>query len=430
VRTIDEILADMQAIMAKPDGEMTADDVLAYQALELELAQVQEAAQPDEATEGETEPEAPMPAAQATGRTARTAAIAAARTRHNGYTRVVVPAGRPSNRGNRETENDGFRAYLRSGRENADLTRYNAQGTGTDSAGGFTVPEDFRAKLIEVQKSYGGVLNAAEQLPTTDGRSLPYPTIDDTSNTSAIAAENTAPASGGADLVFGEVRLGAWEYNATGAGNTPLALPRALVQDSAVDIEGKVSSLLGTRLARKMAVDAVNGSAASQPEGLIHNITGLEIVGTALAYSDIVSLVMSLDKAYWTNAKFYCNQASLGKIMELEDTNGNLIFRQTVTVSNGAPAVLATLAIGPLVVPVELDNDLADIDLTTGQGTVWGVFGDVQQGYVWRQVRDIEILVDPYSANDKRQIKYNAWVRADGAQQNTAAYKAIAGHTP
>lgn len=430
MRTIDEIIADMTAIMTKPDGELTADDVLAYQALELELAQVQEAGSADEATEGETEPEAPAPAAAATAQARTRAALAAARARHNGYTRVVVPAGRPSNRAQtqRETENDGFRAYLRTGKENADLTRYNAQTTGTDTSGGFTVPEDFRAKLIEVQKSYGGVLNAAEQLPTTDGRPLPYPTIDDTSNSAAIAAENTAPASGGADLVFGEVRLGAYEYNATGTGNTPLALPKALVQDSAVDIEGKVSSLLGTRLARKMAVDAVSGDASSKPEGIMHSITGQAIAGTTLKYSDIVTLVMSLDKAYWPNAKFYCNQASLGSIMELEDTNGNLIFKQSVVVSNGTPAVLATLAIGPLVVPVELDNDIADILLTSGTGQNWGIFGDLNQAYVWRQVRDIEVLVDPYSANDKRQIKYNAWVRADGAQQNTAAYKVIAGH--
>jgi HK97 family phage major capsid protein len=434
MRPIEDILADMQAIMSKPQGEWTAEDLTAYLALEVELAQAQAAgaAEPTPA-EGDgagAEDNAPAGEPATALSESQRRAIVAARQRHAAYTAVTVPAGRPSSRGTRESVNDGFRAYLRTGQVNADLERYNAQTTGTGSSGGYTVPEDFRDRIVEVVKSFGGVLGDVETLLTTDGRPLPYPTIDDTANTSAIAAENTAPASAGADLVFGEVLLNAYEYNATGASNEPLALPRALVQDSAVDIEALVARQLGLRLRRKMAYDAINGSAASEPEGLIDGITGLEVVGTTLAYSDLVALVMSLDAAYWAGAKFYCNQSALGTMTQIEDTNGNLIFKQGVTVTDGSQTrVFPALAIGALLVPVVPDNDMPALTLTAGAGINWGVFGDIRQGYIWRQVRDIEVLVDPYSANDKRQVKYNAWIRADGAQQNTAAYKVIAGHT-
>lgn len=433
MRPIEDILADMQALMDKP--QQTADDLTAYLALEVELAQAQAAGQAEPTpAEGEADDAADAidePAPTALSDSQRRALVAA-RQRHNAYTRVTVPAGRPSNgaRTERETENDGFRAYLRTGKPNADLTRSNAQTTGTGSSGGFTVPEDFRVRITEVIKSFGGVLGDAELLTTTDGRSLPFPTIDDTANTSVIAAENVAPASAGADLVFGEVNLGAYEYNATGTGNTPLALPRALVQDSAVDIESLVARQLGLRLRRKMAVDAISGTASGEPEGILDGITGLETVGTTLEYSDLVSLVMSLDAAYWPNAKFYCNQTALGVIAQIEDTNGNLIFKQAVTVTDGSSTrVFPALAIGPLLVPVVPDNDMPALTLTAGAGINWAVFGDVQESYIWRQVRDVEVLVDPYSANDKRQIKYNAWVRADGAQKNTTSYKVAAGHT-
>ena len=430
MRTIDEILADMQAIVAKPS--LTADDVIAYGELEAELAAAQ-AANTAAPAEGEgDDPEDTVDEVPVVEATATTRAAAALRQRHAQYTRVVVPAGRPSNaaRTQAETEMDGFRAYLRTGRPNNDMTRSNAQTTGTGSSGGYTVPEDFRNRIVEVIKSFGGVLADVETLTTTDGRPLPFPTINDTANSAVIAAENTAPASAGADLVFGEVNLGAFEYNATGAGNTPLALPRALVQDSAVNIEDLVARQLGLRLRRKMAVDAISGDGSGDPQGILQGITGLEIVGTTLEYSDLVDLVMSLDAAYWANAKFYCNQAALGVVSQIEDTNGNLIFKQGVTITDGSSTrVFPALAIGPLLVPVVPDNDMPALTLSAGAGINWGIFGDIREGYIWRQVKDVEVLVDPYSANDKRQIKYNAWVRADGKQKNTTAYKVIAGHT-
>lgn len=74
VRSLEEILQDMQAIIDKPD--MTAEDMVAYLALESELAAAQAAGQAE-----------PSPATNAIGREIR--------DRHNRYTTVVVPAGRP-----------------------------------------------------------------------------------------------------------------------------------------------------------------------------------------------------------------------------------------------------------------------------------------------------------------------------------------------
>jgi HK97 family phage major capsid protein len=188
---------------------------------------------------------------------------------------------------------DGFRAYLRTGQPNNDLTRSNAQTTGTGSSGGFTVPEEFMQRMVDVIKSFGGVMRNVEVITTQDGRVLPFPSIDDTANTAAQAAENVAPASAGADLVFGEVSLGAYEFNATGAGNTPLAVPRALTQDSAFDIEGLVATKLGQRIGRKMAAEAVNGTNATTPQGILQGITGLELAqSSGVKYSDLVDLVM------------------------------------------------------------------------------------------------------------------------------------------
>lgn len=430
MRPLEDILADMQALIDKPS--LTADDVIAYQALELELttAQADGGGEPTPAPGAEGDPTTPEDAAP-TASVATQHAAAAMRARHNGYTRVATPAGRPSNRRREDAEAEGFRNYLRTGRPNADLTQgpQNTQTTGTGSSGGYTVPEGFRAKIVEVIKSFGGVLNDAEQLTTETGNPLPYPTNDDTANEAVVTAENTTPASG-ADIVFGQVQLSAFEYTASGTGGNALAVPLALIQDSAFDIEGFVAKKLGMRLARKMAHDAVTGTGSAQAQGITQGITGREI-STALSYSDMVDLVMSLDEAYWPGAKWYMNRSSLGTVLKLLDGANQLIFKPGTPMLNdtNATQVSGAIQIGAVLAPVVLDSAFADILLTAGQTQNWGLFGNVTEGYVWRTVRDVEVLVDPYTAVNKRQVQYNAWCRADGRQQNTSAYKVVAGNT-
>lgn len=428
MRTLEEILADMQALIDKPD--MTADDVVAYLGLEQELAQAQAGGTPA-AAEEEDVPEDVAPVAP-TAATPQTRAIAAAiRNRHAGYTKVNTPAGRPSSRTREDAEADGFRAYLRTGQVNADMAKgpRNAQTTGTGSSGGYLVPEGFRTKITEVIKSFGGVMNDAEPLTTETGNPLPWPTNDDTANEAVVTAENTVPASG-ADLVFGTVQLSAFEYTASGTGGNALAVPLALIQDAAFDIEGYVAKKLGVRLARKMARDAVTGTGSGQAQGILQGITGAEI-SSALSYANLVDLVMSLDEAYWPGAKWYFNRSSFGSILKLTDDADQLIFKTGTPMLNNANStqVSGALQIGAVLAPVVLDATFEDITLTNGADNNWGVFGNITEGYVWRTVRDIEVLVDPYTGANKRQVQYNAWGRADGRQQNTAAYKVVAGYT-
>src|SRR5690606_291525 len=108
-----------------------------------------------------------------------------------------------------DTLERAFDHYLRTGRENADITELRAQGVGTDAAGGFTVPETMLTKITERMKAFGGLAEHVETITTDSGEPIRWPTLDDTSNTGVIAAEGTAPATGGADLVFGEKTLGA-----------------------------------------------------------------------------------------------------------------------------------------------------------------------------------------------------------------------------
>ncbi|MGH6692184.1 MAG: phage major capsid protein, partial [Gammaproteobacteria bacterium] len=191
--TVEGLLAALKAIIDEAEGRsLTEEEVRSYEDLEVKLATVRKDA---EVRSRQTAYETPV----------------------RDDLHVHVAADKPD-----DTLNRAFESYLRTGRENADIVELRAQSVGTDSAGGFMVPDIMRDRLTERLKAYGGLATAVEEITTSGGEPLRWPTLDDTANTGVIAAEGTAPGSAGADLVFAEKVLGAFKYVAPGASQLPL----------------------------------------------------------------------------------------------------------------------------------------------------------------------------------------------------------------
>src|SRR5262249_29953346 len=89
MRTLEDILADMQALMDKP--QQTSDDLAAYLGLEVELAKAQQAAGVTATAPSAAETAAALP----DDPVALAAVTRDARARHERYRTVVVPPGRP-----------------------------------------------------------------------------------------------------------------------------------------------------------------------------------------------------------------------------------------------------------------------------------------------------------------------------------------------
>jgi HK97 family phage major capsid protein len=80
----------------------------------------------------------------------------------------------------------------------------NAMSTTTTTEGGYTVPSEVAAMVIDALKAFGGMRDVAEILSTDGGNPLNWPTSDGTAEVGEIVAENGA-ATGG-DITFGTVR--------------------------------------------------------------------------------------------------------------------------------------------------------------------------------------------------------------------------------
>lgn len=390
METIEDILAAMQAIVDGADGRaLTADEGNQYEALETKLANVRRSNE--------------------------------LRVRNAAYN-SPVNSGPAFHQGGRkpDTYAAAFNAYLRTGKPNSDLK--NAQSEGVPSEGGYLVPDQFRVKLVERLKAFGGIGGIAERYTTGNGNPTEWPTIDDTANVGEIVQEGNT-FSAGADLVFGSNALSSYSYVAGGGASTPLRVNLELLQDQAFDIEGLLTRLLGTRIARLQATHLATGTGVQQPLGLVTGLTGVELIAdtAGITYDDLVNFIHSVDPAYRGNARWVWNDLSMAAVEKIKDSHGDPVA--IANQGNLATALNETTVMG---YPVTIDQAMPA--LTVANNTInWGAFGDIQQGYVVRDVRQVELLVNPYSRMANRQIEFTAWARMDATQQDVNAYVALTG---
>jgi len=399
--TVEDVQASLDEIHDAAEGrDFTADEVAQIEALEADLAAAQE----------------------------RRTKADELRARNAARRQIATPAihVKPGKDADPADELEvAFTAYLRTGKENADIQELRAaQSEGTPSEGGFLVPDGFRQKIVARMKAFGGLAEVIDSITTDTGNNLSWLTEGDDTSNLAEQVDEGGTFSGGADLSYGKKSLGAYSYMAGGAGGNPLRLSRELVQDSAFDIVGRVSNKLGERAARKRAALLVSGTGVNQPQGIVTNITGTTTAANnALTYADFLGWIHALDPAYRNeNCRWAFNDSFLQTIRGKLDTNGRpLLVDANAGIENG-PRGLTLLGY-----PVTVDQGFSNFSNSSAT-TNFGVFGDLREGYIKREVRQVEILVNPYSRMQQRQIEYSAWFRFDALQQNTNAYIALTGH--
>ena len=287
-----------------------------------------------------------------------------------------------------------------------------AQAAGTDSAGGYTVPEGFSGAIDRALAAWGPMwdANVARELNTTMGNRLPWPTVDDTANTGRIKAENAAVDDDGTDdVTFGEKQLDAYIYD-TGM----VRIPIELLQDSAFDMESLLNDLFGERLGRLGNSLLTTGTGSSQPNGIVtaSSLGKTAASATAIAADELIDLLHSVDPAYRGSprCRWQFNDSTLSAIRKLKDGQGNYLW-QMGDVRAGEPSVLLNH-------PYSVNQAMASI--ATGNRTV--IFGDHSR-YVVRKVMGFTVLTLRERYAENFQIGMVGFKRFDGELINTAAVR-------
>ena len=164
-----------------------------------------------------------------------------------------------------------FNCYLRYGRsgltpEQRALLVFEretrAQGTQIGSQGGALVAEGFMTELIVALKAYGPMMDptCCRHMTTAQGNSIPWPTVDDTSNKGRRIPENTTVTT--AEVAFGTKELAAYKYT-----SDVVLVASELLQDSVFDVEGLIRGLMAERIGRIANEELTTGTGNSMPNG-------------------------------------------------------------------------------------------------------------------------------------------------------------------
>lgn len=303
-----------------------------------------------------------------------------------------------------------FFKALFAGDHNAIVTK--ALSEGTDSAGGYTVPTEFLARIIEKRKAMVSIRNLATVI-SMGSNSMEIPT-EANDVTDYWVGENTAITA--SDPSFGQAILLPTLHTVL------VKASRQLLADNNVNMLDYLARVIANRLRRGEDGKFVAGTGTAQPKGFRqYSISaGTSQASTSLAYDDLVNLMLALPEGYRETANgFITSDAGLGAIMKIKDDQGRPII-----VMDAQKQGTNIYLFGK---PVVVNNNIpSNLGTGTDETEIW--FGDLSY-YI---IGDREDVSTEYStvageAFEKHQAFLKVYHRLDGRLTMTEAMTLIDG---
>ncbi len=210
----------------------------------------------------------------------------------------------------------------RTGFDTLSVEMKNALQEGTDSEGGYLVPDEFEKTLVESLEEENAVRKLAHAFTTSAGdRKIPIVT---TKGTAAWTGEEAAYHE--SDDTFGQQTIGAHKIT------TLIKVSEELLNDSAFDLEGYFSAEFARRIGNKEEEAFLTGDGNNKPLGILATTGGGEIgvtaaSATAITADEIIDLFYSLNAAYRKNAVWLLNDSTVKAIRKLKDQNGQYLWQ-------------------------------------------------------------------------------------------------------
>lgn len=311
-----------------------------------------------------------------------------------------------------------FRTYMRKGVNGLSAPQVKALEEGVDSSGGFLVPVDMLARLIERKPTPTRVAGRVTTVPTSRDRvQIPKVAYSDSDNYSTgmrVSWTGEKPASATTHRVtepdFGLVGIPVH----TAMMSLPLTLD--LVEDAMFPIQQWASDKFGetTGLLRDDMV--LNGSGVAQPRGILANPGGTDEPATVVSgaasemTSDgIINLAFALPEQYDEQSVFVFNKTNTAlALAKLKDGDGRYLWGSGMQDSGlMVPALRDRTLLG---YPVVLSGFMPNV----GANTYPMIFGDLRGYYLVERVGfSVQVLRELYA--ETNQIVILGRLRIGGA---------------
>ena len=286
-------------------------------------------------------------------------------------------------------------------------TVMNALQIGTDSEGGYLVPDEYEHTLVEALEEENVFRQLAKVIRTSSGdRKIP---VVATKGTASWIDEEGAYLE--SDDSFGQVSIGAYKVG------TMIKVSEELLNDSVFDLEAYISREFARRIGAKEEEAFFTGDGSGKPLGVLAATGGAETgvttaSATAITADELIDLFYSLKAPYRRNAVWVLNDSTIKAIRKLKDNQGQYLWQPSLTA--GAPDLLLGKPVRTSAYMPAIAADAKTI-----------AFGDFS--YYWiadRQGHSFKRLNELYAATG--QVGFLASQRVDGKLVLPEAIKVLA----
>lgn len=283
----------------------------------------------------------------------------------------------------------------------------NALQEGTDSEGGYLVPDEYERTLVEALEEENMFRQLAKVIRTSSGdRKIP---VVATKGTASWIDEEGAYTE--SDDSFGQVSIGAYKVG------TMIKVSEELLNDSVFDLESYIAKEFARRIGAKEEEAFFTGDGSGKPLGILAATGGAETgvtaaSSTAVTADELMDLFYSLKSPYRKKAVWVLNDSTIKAVRKLKDSTGQYLWQPSLVA--GTPDTL-------LGRPMKTSAYMPVI--AAGAKTI--AFGDFS--YYWiadRQGRSFKRLNELYAANG--QVGFLGFQRVDGKLVLSEAVKVLA----
>ena len=282
----------------------------------------------------------------------------------------------------------------------------NALQIGTDSEGGYLVPDEYERTLVEALEEENIFRQLAKVIQTSSG-DRKIPVVASKGTASWIDEEGAYTES---DDSFAQVSIGAYKLG------TMIKVSEELLNDSVFDLESYIAREFARRIGTKEEEAFFTGDGIGKPLGILAASGGAETgvtaaSATAVTADELIDLFYSLKSPYRKNAVWVLNDSTIKAIRKLKDNNGQYLWQPSLVA--GTPDTM-------LGRPVKTSAYMPAI--AAGAKTI--AFGDFS--YYWiadRQGRSFKRLNELYAANG--QVGFLGSQRVDGKMILPEAVKVL-----
>ena len=216
------------------------------------------------------------------------------------------------------------RAFWNGMRNKMSYEVQNALSIGTDSEGGYLVPDEYERTLVEALNDEVFFRNLATVIKTSSGdRKIPIVT----SKGEAAWIDEGGQFTESNDS-FGQTTIGAHKLA------TMIKVSDELLNDSVFNIEQYISREFGRRIGAKEEEAFFVGDGKGKPTGIFNATGGAEdgtsTTGASITFDDVMELFYSLRSPYRKKAVWVLNDSTVKALRKLKDNTGNYIWNPSV----------------------------------------------------------------------------------------------------